>query len=158
MEKLPVTQVLSLFETNKNERKGFVDEVVAKLDSGTVNPLTLHLHIKCAEEIIKNILNDSRYREHTLSEAQKNGKEFTYHHSKFQVKETGTKYDFTKCEDPILGALTTQLESLEAQVKQRQAFLKNVPLNGQDILVEDEVIRVFPPTKTSTTSIAVTLI
>jgi hypothetical protein len=48
-------------------------------------------------------------------------------------------------------------EQANEVLKARQDFLKTVPSKGMELKVDDEVVTVYPPSKSSTTSIAVTL-
>jgi len=86
-------------------------------------------------------------------------KSFQFHNAKFEIKETGVKYDFSKCEDEVLTRLYSQQSELDAKVKSRESMLKTVPAKGMIITDEEtgETFTVYPPAKSSTTSVAVTL-
>lgn len=154
--KLVTTTDLSLFETTKAERQDFAQSVVNSLKEGNSDPLKVHLQVKCLEDLIKQITTHPEYKELTLDEANKYGKSFDLHNAKFEIKEMGVKYDYSNCGDPIYDELLQKLVSLEKDIKDRQAFLKAVK-PGTEILIEDEVIVLYPPVKTSTTSITVNL-
>jgi hypothetical protein len=154
--KLATTTDLSLFETTKAERQDFAQYVVNGLKDGLSDPLKVHLQVKCMEDLIKQITSHPDYKDLTLDEAAKYGKSFEIHNAKFEVKEMGVKYDYSNCGDPIYNRLAEELAELEKKVKDRQAFLKAVQ-PGTELLIEDEVIVLYPPVKTSTTSITVNL-
>jgi hypothetical protein len=154
--KIATVTDLSLFETTKAERQDFAQSVVNGLKEGHSDPLKVHLQVKCMEDLIKQITSHPDYKELTLEEAAKYGKSFEHYNAKFEVKEMGVKYDFTQCGDPIYNKLAEELAELEKQVKDRQAFLKTVQ-PGTQLLIEDEVVTLYPPIKTSTTSITVNL-
>lgn len=154
--KIATVTDLSLFETTKAERQDFAQSVVNGLKEGHSDPLKVHLQVKCMEDLIKQITSHPDYKELTLEEAAKYGKSFEHYNAKFEVKEMGVKYDFTQCGDPIYNKLVEELAELEKQVKDRQAFLKTVQ-PGTQLLIEDEVVTLYPPIKTSTTSITVNL-
>lgn len=154
--KLATTTDLSLFETTKSERQDFAQSVVNYLKEGLSDPLKVHLQVKCMEDLIKQITSHPDYKDLTLDEAAKYGKSFEMHNAKFEVKEMGVKYDYSNCGDPIYNRLAEELAELEKKVKDRQAFLKAVQ-PGTELLIEDEVIVLYPPVKTSTTSITVNL-
>lgn len=154
--KLATTTDLSLFETTKSERQDFAQSVVNNLKEGLSDPLKVHLQVKCMEDLIKQITSHPEYKDLTLDEAAKYGKSFEMHNAKFEVKEMGVKYDYSNCGDPIYNRLAEELAELEKKVKDRQAFLKAVQ-PGTELLIEDEVIVLYPPIKTSTTSITVNL-
>jgi len=149
--------VLSLLETTKEQRESFVRSIVSALDEGQVDPLKIHLQVKNTEDLIKQITADEKYREFLLNEAQKYGKSFEQYNAKFQVKETGTRYDYSGCNDAELRELERQAAEISERLKARQKFLQNIPASGIEVLQGDELVTVYPPIKTSTTSVTVTL-
>lgn len=87
-----------------------------------------------------------------------NGKYTTARGVKFEVAETGTKYDFSKCNDPELESLEDMLSKLNEKIKERKEFLKTVPGKGLEIHRGDgELVTVYPPSKTSTSGYKVTI-
>lgn len=154
---LTAVGVLSLLETTKEQRESFVRSIVSALDEGTADPLKIHLQVKNTEDLIKQITSNEKYREFLLNEASKYGKTFEQYNAKFQVKETGTRYDYSVCCDSELQDLQEQSDKLAEKLKSRQKFLQSVPASGLEILQGDELITIYPPIKTSTTSVTVTL-
>jgi hypothetical protein len=165
-QQMTTTSVIALFETNKEERRSFTEDLLQRIESGEVNPLDIHLSVKCMEEIIC-MLTDSkkypetskRYKDVILAEASKYGKKFDYKTAKIEQKEVGTTYDWSKCEDTTLDDLLSMQESLKEKIKARQEFLKTVPEKGL-IITDDETgetTTVYRPAKSSSTSIAVSL-
>lgn len=153
---LATNNVLSIFATTKETRQQFAQVVIDEMKLGIADPMKIHLQVKCMEDFIKQITSHPDYKDLTLDEAAKYGKSFEMHNAKFEVKEMGVKYDFTQCGDPIYNKLAEELAELEKQFKDRQAFLKTVQ-PGTQLLIEDEVVTLYPPIKTSTTSITVNL-
>lgn len=167
-QQLTTTNILSLFETTKDQRKSFVEDVVQRLRDGDIDPLKIHLQLKSMEEIInsltctdekknKNFVSAIDYKSMLLNAAEKNGKKFQLHNAEFSIKEVGTTYDWSKCNDMQLNVMLLQMEQLKERIKQKQDFLKTVSPEGIEIRVEDELITVYPPAKSSTTSVSVTL-
>lgn len=148
---------LSLFETSKVERQSFAEAVTHNLLEGLADPLKVHLQVKCMEDIIKQITSNHIYRDLIVTEASKYGKTFEHHNAKFEIKEAGVKYNYENCGDPILQSLEQKFEAIENELKERQKFLKAIPESGMEILVDDELIKVYPPSKTSTTSVTINL-
>jgi len=151
------TSTLQLFETSKQERQAFVSDLIAKVDNGLTDPLKVHLQLKCLEDIVKQMTSNVVFKDILLNEASKMGKSFEYQNARFDIKEVGVKYDYSRTGDPIILELLEKQEELDKKVKARQEFLKTIQSEGQEILIGDEVIRVFPPSKSSTTSVSVTL-
>lgn len=170
MEQLTTTSILALFETNKEQRRSFIEHTIKAIEEGQTNPLKIHLQLKAMEEIIsgmtsldtrknKNADLAKRYRDALLSESEKNGREFEYHNAKFTIRETGSKYDYSVCQDEELDKLQQQSDELNKKIKARQAFLKNIPDEGTTILDKEtgDVKTIYRPNKTSTTSVIATL-
>lgn len=70
----------------------------------------------------------------------------------FEVREVGVKYDYGNCNDPILNKALEAKKEIDAQVKQRQEFLRK--LTGMAFIVDEEtgeLMEVYPPVKLSTT-------
>ena len=148
---------LSLFETSKTERQEFAQSVINNAKEGLLNPLKLHLQVKCLEDLIKQITSHPNYKELTLDEAYKYGKTFEHYNAKFEIKEMGVKYDYSVCQDSLYNNLKNKLIVLEDEIKAREKFLKTIPSQGLETLIEDEVVTLYPPNKTSTTTISVNL-
>ena len=159
MEPMKTTSILSLFETDKEQRRLFIEQTVDSVVNGNVDVKKVHLQIKAMEEIIKGIQDSSSYKDTLLDEALKHGKSFSYQNADWQIKEVGVSYDYTLCNDEELNALMDQNDQLTAQIKERQAFLKTLPVEGIIMVNKEtgEVVKLRPPVKKSTTSVTVKL-
>ncbi len=164
-ELITAPNILTLFDTTKEQRGSFVADLVQRIDDGEIDALKVHSQVKSMEDIIDRLTSDKgkspelakRYKVLLLDAANNYGKSFELHNAKFETKEVGTKYNFDQCGDSELLSAYLERERLDAKIKAREAFLKTVAIEGMDIRVGDELITVYPPAKSSTTSIAVTL-
>jgi hypothetical protein len=155
---LAPSEKLALFETSKKDREDIVSDVMYKLDQGLLSPFKVLSELKSMEDIVKKIAGSEWFKAMTLEEARKYpDKVIEMYNATFQIKEQGTKYDYSVCNDPVLKALHEQQDTIDQQVKEREAFLKTVPVQGLETLIEDELVTLFPPAKTSTTGITTTL-
>jgi len=116
--------------------------------------------VAAMENFIKEIKSQPEYIALVRDEVAKSGKIFsTPSGTKIELAEVGTKYDFSNCEDQLLLIMEQQAVVLSEKVEARKAMLKTVPLSG--MLVTDEetgdTYKVYPPSKTSTSSYKVTL-
>lgn len=159
MELTTTTEILSLFETNKAQRQDFISKTIEAIEEGGANPLKVHLQIKAAEDIIKGLTSNEKYRNLILDEASKNGKAFELYNAKFSIKETGSKYDYAQCGDNELEQMQAQMDALSEKIKARQKFLQNIPESGLAEVNEEtgDVNTLYRPTKSSTTSVTVQL-
>jgi hypothetical protein len=158
-EEMSATSILSLFDTTKEQRRGFIQQVIESVLNGYKNPLDIQVQIKCMEEITKGIYDDPDYKRTLVDEAEKYGrKPFEFHNANVQVKEAGTKYDFSNTNDAGWKALDNEMLELKAKLKAREDFLKKLPTEGIDIIdSEGETYKIYPPSKSSTTTISITL-
>lgn len=114
--------------------------------------------ISVMETFIKEVRASKEFTEYVRDEVAKNGKDITNPSgAKIELAETGVKYDFSKCGDYELDQLQNHLESIEEQISKRKEFLKSLPLSGIEVVNEDEVYKIFPPSKSSTSSYKITL-
>lgn len=126
----------------------------------TGQPELVAEQISVMENYIKAVKADERFTDYVREELAKNGgKLTTASGAKIEVMEGGTKYHFENCGDVELQMLEQGLLSAQNALKDRQEFLKKVPPSGIDVVVpySGEVIKVFPPYKTSTSTYKVTL-
>lgn len=159
-QEMTAPSILSLFETNKEQRQSFVVRIVEALQSGQVDPLKAHLQVKCMESIIKDLNANKTYKSQVLDAASKYGaKSFEFNNAKMEIKEAGVKYDFSNCADPVLVSLCQQQAIIDKKVKDRETFLKTVPEKGMIVTDEEsgETFTCFPPSKSSSTTVVTTL-
>ena len=158
-QELSTINILSLFQTTKAERAAFVSNVITNIEDESVDPLKIHLQLKSLIDISEQLLENETYRKYLLSAAEKNGKKFTYQNAEFSIKEVGTKYNWENCDDAELKELLFNNEILKEKINAKQDFLKKVSVSGLLITHEEtgETYKAFPPSKSSTTSVAVTL-
>jgi len=150
--------ILSLFQTTKAERSTFIADIMERIENDTADAIIkVHLQLKGMEEIVKKLTTNENYKDHLINAAEKYGKKFMAFNAEFNMKERGD-YDFTYCGDDELLEFYTQQDKLKYLIKEREDFLKKVPVKGlEKVTAEGEVITLFPPSKTSTTTVAVTL-
>lgn len=87
-----------------------------------------------------------------------NEKKFSLYGATFTKTEVGTKYDYSLCNDTKLIELEKAAKDAADTLKKRQEFLKTVdPKDGLSILDEStgETYTVYPPSKSSTSTVSV---
>lgn len=73
----------------------------------------------------------------------------------FAQAEVGTKYDYSS--SPIWIELESQIVELKTKQKEHEDFLKVLKSKTQILTDDGEVIELFPPAKSSSTSIKLTI-
>ena len=154
------TNVLEVFERKltKTEIKSMAQNAIDNVKENG-NPLQLAETLSAIELFVKEVKADESFKDYVREEVTKNEKCFVSKSgAKIELAETGTKYDFLKCNDEAYTSLLKGIESLTETIKTRETFLKAVPIEGMDIVtIEGEVVKIFPPSKSSTSSYKITL-
>lgn len=111
------------------------------------------------ELLIKEIKANESFKDQALSEIEKYGKGLTTPSgTKIELSETGVKYHYENCNDEILTKLESEFAELEMKIDERKKFLKLLPSSGMDVITTDgELVKIYPPFKTSTSSFKTTI-
>lgn len=129
------------------------NELLQKLDSSEINPLLLLQKFKAIEKIQENI--KSKMIEYAVIEISKYPeKNVELFDCVFTKKEVGTVYNFDRCNDSKYLELLEQFEKAKKNLENRKDFLKSI--QDHETCVNEstgEIETIYPPTKTSTTSI-----
>ena len=142
---LSKSQLIDLFVETKNQ-----------IMSGEQEPLKVAVHLKALEDVIKKLRTDKDIQEYTLEEALKEGeKTFKMYGAEIQIKETGVKYDFSICNDALLGKLYGEMYVLKNKIKDRENMLKTISEDSPAVSMDGEIL--YPPLKTSKTGITINL-
>lgn len=132
----------------------YTSKVKEEILSGYENPLKIAKLLKSMEEIIDWLRSDKEIRDMIIREAGKySEKTIREFGAEFQIKESGTKYDYSGCDDAVLIQLKKEQEKINQKVKEREAFLKNIT----DDTFDENGIKLNRPVKTSQTIVTVTL-
>jgi hypothetical protein len=152
-------ELIKFNHTTKEQRSQLVREIFDEVLNGRVNPMELHIRMKCLEEVVKQLTSMPAYKAIVLDDAEKHGKSFQYHNAKVDIREVGVKYDYSGCGCSELDTIYRQQEQIDAKIKELESYLKPLPTSGIQVLNQStgEVETHYPPAKTSTTSVAVTL-
>ena len=123
----------------------------------TGNIIQLAENLAKMDLLIKEIKDNSNYKDYILNEVSKYGKaHVTASGTKLEVTEVGTKYDYSLTGDVELKELEEQKAIIEFKIKERQTFLKAIK-RPTDVRFGDELITLYPASKISTTSIKTTI-
>jgi len=142
---LSKSQVIDLFVETKDS-----------IMSGNQDPLKVAVHLKALEELISKLRKDEQIQDYILEQSLKQGeKTFSIYGAEISIREMGTKYDYSICNDSLLEGLYNQMAVLKKQIKDRESTLKTIKEDKPLISLEGEILN--PPLKTSKTGIAITL-
>ena len=142
---LSKAQVINLFVETKDS-----------IMSGDQDPLKVAVHLKALEELISKLRKDEQIQNYTLEQALKEGeKTFKIYGAEISIREMGVKYDYSICNDALLGELYGEMHALKVKIKDRETMLKTISEDNPAISLDGEVLN--PPMKRSKTGLAITL-
>lgn len=131
-----------------------VEKAIQAVVDGEIDPITAHINVSRMEAAIKAYKDNAQVRAITLNELGKYGKRQAFGDCTLEMKEGGVKYDFSQCGDSQLMEMYATRDALLADIKDREAMLKALPLSGVALPDTGEVV--YPPAKSSKTIITTT--
>jgi hypothetical protein len=106
------------------------------LDNGRI--LETHEFITKMEFFIKRLKDNPEYYNYLSYEVAKYGSAHTTSTgTKLELAEVGVKYDYVFCEDDTYNELIVKQMALDEQIKERQKFLKTIPVEGLEIVTAE---------------------
>ena len=132
-------------------------EIVRQLQDDEISALDVKIALKQMEVAIEQVkrVADRMAADEAAKYAEKS---FVYRGARIELAELGTKYDFTPCGYPPLARIESTMKEYGEQAKAAQAWLKSIKGKTEYIDPETgEMCEVYPPIKTSTTGIKITL-
>lgn len=111
------------------------------------------------EMLIKEIKSNPDWIDYLREEVAKSGASVTTSSgTRIELAEVGVRYDYSVCQDTMLNELLAEQERIDELIKERQTFLKTIPVSGLDIVTtEGELARIYPPSRSSSSSIKTTI-
>ena len=155
-----VIKGLSGFPTTKNGIRLYAEKAINEVLDGYVNPLEIKVRLSAMKAIIDEIEKSEEYKQAVLSEAEKYHKEELrdLYNSCVQIKEVGTKYDYSACNHPQYNSISVKIEKLTSKRKSFEKYLQS--LTNEEEYIDPktgEICTIYPPSKTSTTSVVITI-
>ncbi len=107
---------ITQFNLNRTQIKNKARQILEEIDMGEYNLLNVCLCLRAMEELVKKIKEG--IADQILAEAEKYGKDFTFHGSQFQVT---TRRTFDYSQDAIWADLDMAKKQREEMLKHLQA-------------------------------------
>jgi hypothetical protein len=146
-----MTGDIQLFEIASKEKLGLLKrEFRNEILDGNINPLLAAAVLKALEDFTGVLRSDVLIKDCIREELEKYPEKVVkFNGCEFTKKTVGTKYDFSKCNDPKYITLKNKVDIAAALLKEREDFLKIVPHEGLEIVDDGtgEVTTVLPPLK-----------
>lgn len=145
------------YPVTKATQSALADSIKRTLLDGEVNPIEFIAKVKGLQTALSAVEKDKAVKEIVINEIAKYGNSTTWNGATLTVRETGVKYDYSMCGDPVYMRLMAERDELDALIKKREAFLKTVP-DGTTI-VDDatgEIVTIHPAVRMGSESYAIT--
>jgi len=148
-------------ELSKTQIKVIAEQTAQDIIDNGKDVLLIADTIAKIELFIKELKSSPEYMDYLITEVSKYGKGITTSTgTKLELAEVGTKYDFSQCNDAYLVRLESEFAVLEQKIKDRKDMLKTLSPEGIIIFDEEtgEGDTVYPPSKTSKSSVKCTIV
>jgi len=130
-----------------------IQHLTKGVEDGLINPLELLTKIRATEKVLNGVL--ANIKDQIVNEALKYGKEpIIVNGVEMKVQEAGVKYDYSKCNHPEYNILVNQKNHISDQMKDLEAILKANKTSWEHVdTMTGETFTIYPPIKTSTTTV-----
>ena len=147
-------------ELSKTQIKVIAEQTAQDIIDNGKDVIQIADTIAKLELFIKELKASPEYMDYLIGEVSKFGKGTTTSTgTKLELAEVGTKYDFSQCNDPELKRMEDEFAVWEQNIKDRKEFLKALTPKGVNILDETgEIITLYPPSKSSKSSVKCTIV
>lgn len=142
-------------ELTKTNVQTFANQIVFEYKTGNKNPFDYLGELEFISQAIDKA--KSEIRELLIDELHLyENKTKTKNGIQFKLKEAGTKYDFTSTEK--WKSMNDEIEQMKSHIKDLESHLKSI--KTKQTMVDEstgELIELFPPIKSSKTTIEITI-
>lgn len=154
---MSILNELSIFPENHAQLQTAIEQIKSEIEGGNLNPLKVKAQLQYLQLMIDGV--KEAVNAAARDEVEKYGKNepCKMYGFSFQIRETGTTYNYDKCNDPKLNTYIEKQEIIKRDLQARQKFLQS--LSAMETIVDEEtggVFTIFPPEKKSTTSVVLT--
>lgn len=130
------------------------DRAINAVVEGHVDPIAAWCNLRRIKAAIELFEKDPRVMDITLRELSKYGNRHQFGDCTLEEAEAGVRYDFSECGDSKLVDLYALRDANAADIKAREAMLKNLPASGMADPETGEMV--YPPARSAKTTIKTT--
>jgi len=142
----------SILDSEKHNLDTLIDVIVNEAEG---YELEAYITAKKLEYVVKSLIEVLQPMAITEAEKQKGN---TLYGVEVNVKDTGVRYNFSECGYTPYNNLLSGKKQIETELKGMETLLKSI--NKKTTIVDEgsgEILEVKPPTRTSGTSIVLTI-
>lgn len=144
------------YPLTKSAQTSWAQKIMQPLLEGEVSPIEFITKVKGLSSALDEVSKNKEVKNIIIREVEKEGKCVSWSGANVSIKETGVKYDYSNCNDPIYAALIKQKDELDTKIKERESFLKSVP-SGTTVVDDEtgECYTLHPAIRTASESFVV---
>jgi hypothetical protein len=140
----------------KTQVQNYVSLIRKSVLDGEVDPLLFLQQVTALELLSTTLKKDELIKDTILEAAEKYGtKSFKNGYASFQIKEVGTTYDYSVCQDVEWEQLKSEHTRIGDRLKARETFLKAIPADGE--VFGSDGVQLELPIKKSSTQVVIIL-
>jgi hypothetical protein len=130
-----------------------IQHLTKGVEDGLINPLELLTKIRATEKVLNGVL--ANIKDQIVTEALKYGKEpIIVNGVEMKIQEAGVKYDYSKCNHPEYNTMINVKNHISDKMRDIEAILKANKTSWEHVdTMTGETFTIYPPTKTSTTTV-----
>jgi hypothetical protein len=138
-----------------NKVNDAIQHLTKGVEDGLINPLELLTKIRATEKVLNGVL--ANIKDQIVTEALKYGKEpIIVNGVEMKIQEAGVKYDYSKCNHPEYNILVNQKNHISDKMQDLEAILKANKTSWEHVdTMTGETFTIYPPIKTSTTTVII---
>ena len=145
---------------SKTNLERLTRHLVQLIEDGEVNPLDAIVKMHAMGKLVEGVTKNIMVKDVVRAELERYGtKTVKYEGVTFQLKAVSTRYEYSVCNDPVWQRLKNNADIAAAALKEREEFLKAIPLEGftQVDPLTGEVVQTVRPEKRSEEGYSITI-
>jgi len=144
-------------ELTKTQIKIITDNAINEiLESGNV--IDVADTIAKVQLMITELKKNPKFINYLRDEISKYGKNHvTSSGTKLELCETGVVFDYSQTGDLKYFELLEKQKEINKEIEERENFLKALSKSGEEVRFDDELVKIFPPSKSSNSSYKATI-
>ena len=143
---------------SKSKQTDFAQNLINNVVHGETDPIAAYCQVKGLHESLGVFLKSEEVRSAVETAKEKWGSApAEFQGAKLTITESGVKYDYSVCGDSLWNSLAKQKAEIEAQMKERENFLRGI--RSSETIVDEEtgeVVKVYAPARSASSCVKVT--
>lgn len=143
---------------SKSKQSDFAQNLINSVVGGEVDPIAAFCQLKGLYDSLGLFLKSEEVKMAVESAKEKWGTApAEFQGAKLTITESGVKYDYSVCGDSRWNELTKKKAEIDAEIKEREIFLRGI--KGSETIIDEEtgvVEKISAPVRTASSCVKVT--